>query len=236
MTDQNTIYKDNLITFYDLLDSGHNPDSQIKKGSIYSRQDHQFDSLKSHIPKNGVVYDIGAYIGTFAIPMSLEGYNVIAIEGFPLNYNRLKRNCEVYPRISCYEVAVSNREFKVTTKFNDCRDQGGREEAEIKYVKLDDFVRENKLPLPDFIKMDIEGMETVALFGMTDIIKNVKPVWQLCYHANHPEKHEHYPGFVKPEDGGFDFQTLFEDYDIYLDGSPVLQFSQWGEYLLIPKK
>ena len=236
MTDATVKYKNHTIQYYDLLDSGHNPDTQIRSGSIYTRGDHQFESLIPHIPKEGVVYDIGAYIGTFSIPMALEGFDIIAFEGFPSNSKRAVKNCDAYPSIDVHNVAVSNKTYEVETKFNDCTDQGERKEALIKYVELDKYVKENNIPNPDFIKLDIEGMETIALFGMTNIIKNVKPIWQLCYHADHPEKHEHYPGFVKTEDGGFDFSTLFEDYDISLEGAPVTSFYRWGEYLLVPKK
>tara|TARA_R100000152_G_C6719135_1_gene145417 strand:+ start:155 stop:865 length:711 start_codon:yes stop_codon:yes gene_type:complete len=236
MKDATVQYKDSTIHYYDLLESGYNPDTQIRKGIIYSREDHQFGSLLPHIPEGGVVYDIGAYIGTFSIPMSLEGFNVHAFEGFPFNAKRATKNCEAYPSITVHDVAVSNKSYSVTTKFNDCTDQGEREEAPIQYVKLDDYMKEHSLPNPDFVKLDIEGMETVALFGMENLIKNVKPVWQLCYHAGHPEKHDHYPGFVKTEDGGFDFKTLFEDYNISVAGNPVTEFNQWGEYLMVPKR
>jgi FkbM family methyltransferase len=235
VTDATINYRDTPIKFYDLLDTGYNMDKFIREGSLYTRGDHQFQSLIPHIPKEGVVYDIGAYIGTFSIPMALEGFDVIAFEGFPSNSKRAAKNCVAYPSIDVHNVAVSNKTYEVETKFNDCTDQGERKEALIKYVELDNYVKENNIPNPDFIKLDIEGMETIALFGMKNMIKNVKPIWQICYHADHPEKHEHYPGFVKTQDGGFDFSTLFEDYNISLEGTPVTSFSRWGEYLLVPK-
>ena len=235
MTDATINYRDTPIKFYDLLDKGYNMDTFIREGSLYTRGDHHFGSLIPHIPKEGVVYDIGAYIGTFSIPMALEGFDVIAFEGFPKNVERLKKNCEAYPKIKVYEAALSNEKREVVTQFNDCMDEEEAQEAIIKYVLLDDFIAENDIPAPDFIKVDIEGMETLALFGMSNLVKNVKPIWQLCYHHNHPDKYTDYPGFVPTAKGGFDFSSLFEDYDISCDGVPTQSFDRWGEYLMIPK-
>jgi FkbM family methyltransferase len=235
MTDTSIKYKHHTINFYNLLDEGHNPDTQIQSGTIYQRGDHNFDSLVNHLAKGSVIYDIGSYIGTFAIPMALEGMKVMAFEGFPKNVERLQKNCAAYPAIKVYEAALSNEKREVVTQFNDCRDEKEAKEDLIKYVLLDEFVEENSIPAPDFVKVDIEGMETLALFGMTNIIKNVKPIWQLCYHHNHPDKYSEYPGFVPTSEGGFDFTSLFEDYNIFCEGTPTVAFDRWGEYIMIPK-
>ena len=79
-------------------------------------------------------------------------------------------------------------------------------------------------------------METLALLGMTNLIKDVKPIWQIGYHLGIDEDLGDYPGFVSVEDGGFNFDTLFEDYNIFLNGVEVSSFDRWGEYFLIPKK
>tara|TARA_R100000005_G_scaffold94890_2_gene74314 strand:- start:4203 stop:4913 length:711 start_codon:yes stop_codon:yes gene_type:complete len=236
MVDHTIAYKDHSIVFHDLLESGHNMDKFILNDSVYNRADHIMPHILNILNKDSVVYDIGAYIGTFAIPMALEGMQVLAFEGFPENHARLSKNCKPYPKIQTYQVAVSNKEEQKITKFNDCRDQDQNSEVLIDYVVLDNFINNNSLPKPDFVKLDIEGMETLALLGMTNLIKDVKPIWQIGYHLGIDEDLGDYPGFVSVEDGGFNFDTLFEDYNIFLNGVEVSSFDRWGEYFLIPKK
>lgn len=230
-------YKGQDITFYNLLETGHNLDKFIISNSLYSRPDHRFDNLLRHLKPNSIVYDIGAYIGTFAIPFAIEGMNVYAFEGFPDNFERLKRNCEAYKNIEVKLVAVHNINEIITTKFNDCTANEAKE-RKIKYVIFDDYLKEENIEKPDLVKLDIEGMETLALFGMANLLENVRPIWQIGYHIGLDVKYDDYPGFVKPEHGGFNFDKFVElGYDVYNEqGNLVNKFTTWGEYICIPKK
>ena len=42
-------------------------------------------------------------------------------------------------------------------------------------VRLDDYVQENGIPAPDWIKIDIEGMELPALRGAEQILRSSHP-------------------------------------------------------------
>ena len=227
-------YKGNDIHFYNLLQKGNNIDRYILQNNLYKRADHNFSKILRLLKPNSVVYDIGAYIGTFSITMALEGMKVYAFEGFPDNFARAKVNCEPY-NIDLHLCALSNEKSLVKTKFNDCTD-ADPVEREISYVIFDDYIEEKKLKKPDFIKLDIEGMETLALFGMRNILENVRPIWQIGYHIGLDISFDKYPGFVKVEDGGFDFKMFNElNYNIYNDfGQRVTNLTQWGEYICIP--
>jgi len=229
-------YKGEEIKFYNLLTEGHNIDKLIMKGSVYERVDHKFEYLLKRLEPGSVIYDIGAYIGTFAIPFAIEGMKVHAFEGFPYNYERLKKNCEVYDNIEVNLIAVSNKNATVETKFNDCTNREP-ESCEINYTIFDEYIEENGIEMPDLVKIDIEGMETLALFGMTNLLENVRPIWQIGYHAGMEIEFDDYPGFVKTKDGGFDFDTFIKlDYDVYDEsGKLVNKFTTWGEYLCVPK-
>tara|TARA_R110000787_G_scaffold127453_1_gene238890 strand:- start:7594 stop:8319 length:726 start_codon:yes stop_codon:yes gene_type:complete len=231
-------YKNHEILFCNLLEKGWNMDKHILNGSIYDRPDHKFNNILRFLKKGSVIYDIGSYIGTYSIPMALEGMQVIAFEGFPDNYDRNLLNVKPYNNISVHPVAVSDVNEVVYTKFNDCTDLDP-EEREIKYIRLDDYMREKSLEKPDLIKLDIEGMETVALFGMSDLLENTRPIWQIGYHPTVEEKFEHYPGFVTVENGGFNFDK-FEDeleYAVFNEaGHRCARFSVFGEYICIPKE
>ena len=230
-------YKNTKIQFNNLINGGQNIDGHIISGQLYNRPDHNFNSLIRLLKPGSTVYDIGAYIGTFSIPMSLEGMNVYAFEGYPDNFERIKKNCSPYNNIKLYDIAVSDKTETVQTKFNDCTALKP-EIRTIKYVKFDEYVKENKIPLPDFIKMDIEGMETVALLEMKNLLENIRPIWQVGYHYGLDIKFDGYPGFVEPKDGGFDFNRFNQlDYYIFNEhGHRVNGFSGWGEYVCIPKE
>lgn len=234
--DSEIMYKSNVIKFYDLFETGHNIDKFVINKGLYSRTDHNFEFLLNKIKPNSVVYDIGAYIGSFSIPFALENMRVYAFEGFPDNYVRMKKNCEIYENIDVHLVAVNNKNETIKTKFNDCTAQIPIE-REIKFVIFDDYLKENNIEKPDLIKLDIEGMETLALFGMINLIENVRPVWQIGYHKGLDVKFDGYPGFVNPEDGGFDFNEFSKNnYRIYNEQHNEVQgFTTWGEYVCVPQ-
>ena len=51
-------------------------------------------------------------------------------------------------------------------------------------ISIDDFVKQNKIEKVDFIKMDIEGSETLALHGAIETIKKFKPTLAIAiYHS-----------------------------------------------------
>jgi FkbM family methyltransferase len=229
-------YKGKTIEFKNLLTSGHNIDRFIINNNLYKRPDHNFDFLLSLLKEGDVVYDIGAYIGTFSIPFALSGMKVYAFEGFPDNFDRLTVNCEPYSNIENHLVAVSNENNTVVTKFNDCTAQDAVE-REINYRIFDEYLSETKIEKPNLVKVDIEGMETLALFGMTNLIENVRPIWQIGYHIGLEVKYDNFAGFVSVENGGFNFNRFKElGYDIYNENNvKVDSFTTWGEYICVPK-
>ncbi|MBI5677240.1 MAG: FkbM family methyltransferase [Planctomycetes bacterium] len=121
------------------------------------------------------VYDIGAHIGTTSIPLAILGGIVHAFEGSQLCYDRLEENCAPLRAITVHKVALHELNKTCNTRFNDCI--GTQHPVQlIKYVRLDDYVSENNVKDPDFIKMDIEGMESIVLKTMRRFIEEVKPI------------------------------------------------------------
>ena len=135
-------------------------------------------------------------------------------------------------------MALSDEKKTVYTKFNDCTDLDPVA-RQITYVRLDDFMREHSLQKPDLVKLDIEGMETIALFGMKNLLENIRPIWQIGYHPTVEEKYEHYPGFVSVENGGFNFNQFHDNlnYAVFDElGRYCKTFTNFGEYICIPKE
>ena len=230
------------IHFLNLLKKGYNMDKWIKEGSLFKRPDHNYASLVRLLKKGSVVYDLGAYIGTFAIPMAIEGMKVYTFEAWPDNHVRCSKNCEPY-NIENFCVALSNENVTKKSQITHCQGWANFDEnhfEEIQHSRLDDFIREKKLPLPSLIKMDIEGMESIAMHGMTDLLENVRPIWSVGYHFKMVAEIEGV-AWTEPEDGGYDFSNIGKlDYLIYDErGNRVptkILRERGGEFTFIPRE
>tara|TARA_R110000824_G_scaffold359836_2_gene547451 strand:+ start:190 stop:966 length:777 start_codon:yes stop_codon:yes gene_type:complete len=236
------------IHFKNLLEDTDGIDGHILKDTLFERPDHNYNILLQFLKPNDIVWDIGSYIGTFSIPFAIEGLEVHAFEGFPYNFERLGINCKPYKNITTHMCALSNENKKVISNFGDCTTVD-QKPTEIEYFICDEYVENYNISPPKLVKMDIEGMESLALLGMSNILENVRPIWQIGFHhpgniliENPEQKIEGYPGFVIPEEGGFDFET-FEKLNYYVfDMKRGMRESKFlwgdcnGEYLCIPKE
>ena len=164
---------------------------------------------------------------------------VYAFEGFPDNFERCKKNTEPYG-IENHLCAVSDTNYTVESKFNNCMDNE-YEVRTINYVRLDDYMKQQGLPNPKLVKMDIEGMETIALHGMRNLLEFVRPIWAIGYHYKFYSTVEGYPGWVDIEDGGFDFKEFkrlgYQLFDERLRPMPYeLLDMRGGEFFFVPKE
>lgn len=154
------------------------------------------EAFERFVSKGEVVYDIGSHVGFFTIIASeLVGSKgkVVAFEPMetPLHYLRehLRLN-------NCSNVIV--RDVAVSAKAGVARmELGGGDEAtryllahmadngqfEVKTVALDELVFGSELSPPDFIKIDIEGAEYLALQGARRTIEQFRPVICLSTHG-----------------------------------------------------
>lgn len=138
--------------------------------------------LRDIIQKGMAVLDIGANIGYYTLKFAkLVGTKgkVYAFEPDPNNYSLLMKNLKAnnYENVVTVPAAISDKtgklklficeEHKGNHRIFDSHD--GRESFEIETSRLDDFFSRNEKI--DFIKMDIQGAEYLALLGMNDLIK-----------------------------------------------------------------
>jgi FkbM family methyltransferase len=169
-----------------------------------------------YIKTNDVVYDIGAHIGEMSISFIRRGASkVIAFEPSIFNFNDLVANTREYSNIYCHNIALSNKAYECNTKFKDCAETRLRVEKNtqqhIKYAITEDYINQNNLDLPDFIKMDIEGMESIVLTTFNFLFEGKRPIIHVEVHAsakNNPEDYENNPHWKWPDEGGFNFNLL----------------------------
>lgn len=131
--------------------------------------------IKKHIKKTDVIIDIGANIGYYTILFARLGKEVHAFEPEPENFKLLQKNIRVNKITNAIIVqkAVSNKNGTVNLKLNKLNTGGHhitsltKETIQIETIRLDNYIKQ-----ADFIKMDIEGAEILALNGMPNILSN----------------------------------------------------------------
>ena len=117
-----------------------------------------------------IVVDIGANIGTHTLGVCQTVGHVIAIEPDQYNYNLLTMNTESRENVTRMRLAISNCAGQTGTFFDFGKTKLERGDR-CPLVTLDSL----ELP-PDFIKIDVEGMELQCLQGATDTISFYRPI------------------------------------------------------------
>ncbi len=138
-----------------------------------------------------IVYDVGAMEGIFTLffckAVGEKGY-VISFEPNPINYKILCKNVNLngFKNIKIYNSALgimNGMLFLSVLKWHrgsgtllKNRDKSGRTISYFVAVKnLDILINSDNLPIPNFIKIDIEGFEIEVLNGMTKLLEKHKP-------------------------------------------------------------
>lgn len=148
------------------------------------------------IKDDDVVYDLGANLGTFSIACS--NYDVKKIYAFEPNdtsFKLLQKNCELYSKnTTCFQKAISDS-FKTVIlggeekgsighKILDENEREVSNKLECNAINLEQFVYENNLELPTYLKVDIEGSEYDFFNNTSDnFFKNTHCIF-LEFHNN----------------------------------------------------
>ena len=141
------------------------------------------------------IYDVGGYEGIFTIFFARAVGNtgrVITFEPNPENYGKLIENIRLnkFDNVVALSVGLGKREEKATLVFNPSAFGFGSIEKEIKAIillqkgaksvevevdSIDHLIMINNWPKPDFIKVDVEGLEMDVLLGARETIKEFRP-------------------------------------------------------------
>ncbi|WP_185290459.1 FkbM family methyltransferase [Chryseobacterium lactis] len=157
--------------------------------------------IKEYLPKNAVILDIGANVGTFLYQLE-DKLNHEHIYGFEPNkklYRRLKR---LFPSMRVLPLALSDEntvaEFKVPVingrtiasrgTLNTSYKEKGEEKSyteKVKVIKLDEWAALEHFNRLDFIKIDVEGNETKTLAGARETIRQFHPTLMVEMEQRH---------------------------------------------------
>lgn len=156
--------------------------------------DAEMNIMRKVVREGTVALDIGANIGFHTLELArLVGPRgiVFAFEPAPENYALLVKNIASnnYRNVVAVQKAVSSRTHTVKLflseehagdhRIFDSRD--GRQSVEVEAVSLDDFFAGDERV--DFIKMDIQGAEYLALLGMERLLRRSTDLILMCEFA-----------------------------------------------------
>ncbi len=157
-------------------------------------------ALSDWLPKGAVVYDVGANVGYISLLLARRAGDegqVFAFEPLPANLERLAANLRLNPwaRVTCVAAAVVDRPGPVRFLAHASgamgkaagsagrTDQSYPTEIEVPGLTLDAFAYAGDHPVPQAIKMDIEGGEVLALQGMRRLLAEARPLLLLELHG-----------------------------------------------------
>jgi FkbM family methyltransferase len=146
----------------------------------------------------------GIFTCAFASAVKEEG-KVYAFE--PLSYAVACLHTNVrlngFRNVIIHEAALSDRSGRAFIRTGAgavsaslVRSFNNPEQHEVQTLALDDLRKENRLPKVNFIKLDIEGAESRALKGASELLQVDRP--SLCVEAGDSEDFNVVLGIVKP--------------------------------------
>jgi FkbM family methyltransferase len=160
--------------------------------------DNEYGFSLAHEPS--IIIDAGANVGMSAVYFSerFHAAKIIAIEPELDNFNVLKRNSELFPRIIPVHAALWNRDGVVSimrqeesgswgTRVNAVKDPS---RAQVRSLKLSTLLEEYNIKQVDLLKIDVEGAEC-------EILEDA-PVWVERVRVICAELHDRFrPGCSK---------------------------------------
>ena len=166
------------------------------------------------VTSGSVVYDLGGHVGFYtllAAEITGSTGKVFVFEPLPRNLHYLHQHLRLnnVSNVTVIEAAVSNSSGLIGFAYGKNSSTGhiafnGKEK--VKTVSLDDLYSRGELSLPNYMKIDIEGAEILALKGAKNILLKSHPTIFLATHGRNI--HVEYCGFLsslgyqlKPIDG-----------------------------------
>lgn len=167
-----------------------------------------FEVLSAALPRDGVVLDIGANVGTFTLSLAARAQRgtVHGFEPAPATAARLRRNVEIngLENVVVNECAVADRTGVMGIWVPGARWKGnlyntgmtspyvgrgvpGWHRETVACIRLDDYVAQQRLQRVDAIKIDVEGGELDVLEGARASIGRFRPL--VVMEANHAPLH-----------------------------------------------
>lgn len=170
--------------------------NRYRHKTFFTKEPETLDWIEN-FEDNTVFYDIGANVGLYSIYAALKNQvQVFCFEPSFFNLEFLARNIfinQLTDQISIFPVALNDKisvsNFQLTSTewggalstfekgFND---GGNKIQSNFLYntigFDLDHLAKETKIPLPDYVKIDVDGLEHFILSGAKNTLKNTREI------------------------------------------------------------
>jgi FkbM family methyltransferase len=134
---------------------------------------HQFNELSwysEYLTENDkIILDLGGNIGLFALHVTPWADRIITVEPTPSHFTLNEQLTSKFNNIERIQAAISNETGKIpfftfpsNTTMNSLINRGGNYFM-VDSITIPDLIKKLELTHVDFIKLDIEGSETIAL-------------------------------------------------------------------------
>jgi FkbM family methyltransferase len=202
-----------------------------------------FEYLRAGIQPGAVVFDIGAFLGTYALMEARwagERGRVIAFEPSPFSFSILTRHMRMNrlgpDRVDARQAAVGSRSGRralITFDDEPYRNQIAAGGSSARSVAVDaltvDSVSAELGRPPDWIRMDVQGLEFEVLEGARDAIREAGSRLKIVAEM-HPEQ---WPDFgIRPSDAHGRFAAVGLKARALTPSEPL--FTQSGHAILEP--
>ena len=185
--------------------------------------------LAKYLQPEDIFYDIGANVGFFTIVAAkLVGSSgkVYAFEPEPENVSTLQHNIQInkFLHVTTIEKAVSCTTGQEKLLLSDycgghtlatiSSQANSRQAINIDVISIDDLVKLKEIEPPTLVKIDVEGAEIDVLYGMSQTIKECKPIIIYEVDDKKPEnlhsKQKEIDTFLQKND--YEIKNLAESY------------------------
>jgi FkbM family methyltransferase len=144
-----------------------------------------------NVERGDVVYDVGAHVGYYTMLAATRAGpsgHVWAFEPVPQNFAFLQQHLTLnqVTNATCLQTAVADRSGKRQFRMGGTRSTGrlsSKGDLAVSTTSLDELRERELAPLPQLIKIDVEGAELDVLQGASHLLKHSHPKLYVATHG-----------------------------------------------------
>lgn len=154
-------------------------------------------TIAKYLPKNPVIAEAGAHVGVDTAEMAKLWplAEIHAFEPVPAVYEQLVNNIRGYDNVTTYQLALSTRTGKQNIFISGGRSDGSSsllrpkehlrvhpdvsfdKTLQVKTITLKDWIPKYKIRQPDFLWLDLQGLELAVMKASPSVIRNAKVIY-----------------------------------------------------------
>jgi FkbM family methyltransferase len=146
-----------------------------------------FDLIRRSLVPGAVLWDVGANVGWVCAHFVRPEYDLSSLQAFepnPVPLKPLLSLFENHPRVQVHPIGLGSREettqLSVDSSASEIasltRKLQGAHTVPVRIRRGDDVASELDLPLPDVVKIDVEGFEPEVVAGLRTVIARKQPI------------------------------------------------------------